>query len=398
MQKGIIEKALVSKDKYVQEVAIKKCRLNTNFSTQDINDWREAKDLPHQLAAIYLRKSKKPEHFAEILAETNQAYGYRFACEVLLQAYSANTNLWSTYPPSEFGEYYTEKLVKKAMGSTPISTKMVKIWAKSDKWYDKISALYACILDPMILPTFEAAAMFEDAIDKEVINAAIIALRSKELPGESLQNIYNKADSITKRVAATKLFYGRKDAILNFDPERASDEEIKALAGICPDKKRTETWWSSDQPRIQAAAIYACKDSDMPFVFFNKALRSTDPFLHEAGLVATYSKKDFEPVRQIDPEVVYKKCVGNIIVKGTIPKNTSIRITGKNQGRADKFYVEKITGDFYGEKIGMSFFDCDTQYQEGFVIRVSDFNPSCAESTTGIHFFTNEEDARKFYY
>ena len=398
LQKKTIERALESSDKYVVQAAIKNCAHNRNIDPQTVADWRESDSLTKNAAIIYANHQARPtEDFIKKLDKISKLYGYNFARELLARAYCPGTNLWFAYPSEVYGEYYSKNLVKNGI-KMPISTKKIKDWIASDKWYDQISALYYCQVDPLFIPGFEILELFKKTMDNEVIDAAVEAIRAKELPGALLQKLYDGTDSVTKRIAVTKMFYGRTDITLDFDPEALSDDEIKALAGVNVSRKRVDSLWGSSSERAQAASIYLSKGKDMPMVFFGKAIRSSNPLLYEAGAVATYKLKGYRPYRDVMPKTVYKKCVGDVIVRGTMLSNSSIRKIDRNQGRTDQLFVEEIIGDFFGEKVGISFYDGNPRYYEQKSAIAQDFDPSFKGSTAGIHFFTEEKEARKFYY
>ena len=102
-------------------------------------------------------------------------------------------------------------------------------------------------------------------------------------------------------------------------------------------------------------------------------------------------KRTFEP-----PAVVYKKCLNNVIVCAEIPVDAQVRGEEGRKCRVDKAKIIDIIGDFYGEKVGVSTYDCSALYFIGDEIEIEDFDFSDAECSTGFHFFCTKEQAEKY--
>lgn len=102
-------------------------------------------------------------------------------------------------------------------------------------------------------------------------------------------------------------------------------------------------------------------------------------------------------IRTIEPsKSVYKKCVGNVIVCATIPKDAQVRGTYGGTCRSNKAIITGIIGELAGEKVGISVWDRETTYYVGDVIEISDFDYSNEECSTGFHFFNTIEEARNY--
>ena len=99
----------------------------------------------------------------------------------------------------------------------------------------------------------------------------------------------------------------------------------------------------------------------------------------------------FEP-----PELVYKKCVANVIVVAKIPPDAQVRGQVGKKCRADKATIVDIIGDFCGEKVGISIHDMTTAYFIGDEVVIDDFDQSDEECSTGFHFFCTREEAERY--
>ena len=130
-----------------------------------------------------------------------------------------------------------------------------------------------------------------------------------------------------------------------------------------------ERWLKSDNSYIRAAAMNACKERGIAI-----------PII-----------RTFEP-----PAVVYKKCIGGVIVCATIPADAQVRGAVGQKCRSNKAVITKIIGDLHGEKVGISTWDKATAYYEGDEIIVEDFDISDEECSTGFRFFCSREEAEDF--
>lgn len=90
--------------------------------------------------------------------------------------------------------------------------------------------------------------------------------------------------------------------------------------------------------RVRAAAMNACKANNIPV----PVIRTIEP-----------------------PELVYKKCIGGIIVVASIPKDAQVRGSVGHKCRASKAVIKEIIGDLCGEQVGISKYDLRTLYYAG---------------------------------
>ena len=101
--------------------------------------------------------------------------------------------------------------------------------------------------------------------------------------------------------------------------------------------------------------------------------------------------RTFEP-----PELVYKKCIGGVIVVAHIPVDAQVRGKIGGKCRANKAIIKEIIGDVCGEPVGISLHDKSTLYYAGDEVVIQDFDHSDAECGAGFHFFCSREAAEKY--
>ena len=119
---------------------------------------------------------------------------------------------------------------------------------------------------------------------------------------------------------------------------------------------------------VRAAAMKACQGRDVP----------------------TF-KRTFEP-----SEIVYKKCINDVIVLAKIPESAFVRGSKGRKCRSSQAKIIDVIGDVGGVKVGISSYDKKTMYFPGDEITIDDFDLSADECSTGFHFFCTKEEAEIF--
>ena len=159
-----------------------------------------------------------------------------------------------------------------------------------------------------------------------------------------------------------------------------------------------ETGLKDDDCDVRTAAMNACVGKDVPLEIIEAGLMDDDCDVRIAAMKACKESgiaipiiRTFEP-----PAVVYKKCIGDVIVCATIPADAQVRGAVGRKCRSNKAVITKIIGDLNGEKVGISIRDKATAYYEGDEIVVEDFDMSNEEYSTGFHFFCSREEAEDF--
>lgn len=130
----------------------------------------------------------------------------------------------------------------------------------------------------------------------------------------------------------------------------------------------------------------------------NMTIRNEVTQGEQESSVSTIGDNDAPLIRTIEPPaLVYKQCLGNVLVTATIPKDAQIRGTYHGKCRANKATIVGIDGSIRGVRIGISTYDCETMYRIGDEIRIDDFDMSHEECSTGFHFFCNKGDAIRYF-
>lgn len=118
-----------------------------------------------------------------------------------------------------------------------------------------------------------------------------------------------------------------------------------------------------------------------------------------AAAMNAYKSKGIEipVIRTIEPpELVYKRCVADVIVVAEIPKDAQVRGSYGKKYRANKAIIKEVIGKFSGENVGISIYDKTTAYFEGDEVFIEDFDMSDEECSTGFHFFCTLEEAKNY--
>lgn len=150
--------------------------------------------------------------------------------------------------------------------------------------------------------------------------------------------------------------------------------------------------------RVRAAAMNACAGKDVPLEVIERGLKDSDCDVRAAAMNA-YEKNGIPipVIRTIEPpELVYKKCVADVIVVAEIPKDAQVRGAYGRKCRASKAVIKEVIGDFCGEKVGISVYDRTTSYYVGDKVFIEDFDMSDEECSAGFHFFCTRSEAENY--
>ena len=165
-----------------------------------------------------------------------------------------------------------------------------------------------------------------------------------------------------------------------------------------PSLEVIEKWLKDDDWRVRAAAMNACNGREVPLEVIEKGLKDDDWRVRAAAMNACKANNIPIPViRTIEPpELVYKKCIGGIIVVASIPKDAQVRGGFNRKCRASKAIIKQVIGDLCGEPVGISKYDLRTLYYAGDEVEIDNFDFSDEECSTGFHFFCTMEEARNY--
>ena len=146
---------------------------------------------------------------------------------------------------------------------------------------------------------------------------------------------------------------------------------------------------------VRAAAMNACAGKDVPLEVVECGLNDSNWIVRTTAMKVCEKNGISVPVtRTIEPpELVYKKCVADVIVVAEIPKDAHVRGSFGDKCRASRAFIREIIRDFCGEKVGISIYDETTSYHVGDEIVVEDFDLSNEEYSTGFHFFCTKQEA-----
>ena len=157
--------------------------------------------------------------------------------------------------------------------------------------------------------------------------------------------------------------------------------------------------WSKDPNwRVRKAAMNACQGRDVPLEIIQQGLKDPDFYVRKAAINACQEMGiEIPPYRTINPpKRVYKKCVGDVIVVASIPKDAEVRGTKGGKCRANKAKIVDIIGEVGGRKVGISKWDRKTEYFIGDEVEIDNFDRSDEECSTGFHFFCTKQLAESY--
>jgi hypothetical protein len=170
---------------------------------------------------------------------------------------------------------------------------------------------------------------------------------------------------------------------------------MKACVGRDVPLEVIEKGLTDEDLSVRTAAMNACAGRDVPLEVIEKGLKDKACDVRKAAVNASGRERPllqtFEP-----PETVYKKCLNDVIVCATIPKDAQVRGNFGQKCRANKAIITDVIGDFYGEPVGFSIYDSSVYYYKGDEVIIEDFDMSDEECSTGFHFFCTREEAKNY--
>lgn len=230
--------------------------------------------------------------------------------------------------------------------------------------------------------------------------------KAPDLPEELLKEWLN-GDWLANKLIIDALAQRKDHTELLFEGLHFPDVDVKKAAAkgfrtrSIPieeiDKLRNHQDWE-----YRAASMYAAAgQKNVPRKWILDCLDDANEDVVIAARTAAEGRTDISPTRVIESgDKVYKRCLGEVIVVAKIPDTADIRGDKNKYGdikyRANQAEIVDIIGDFFGEKVGISCYDGETQYRVGDVIKILDFDHSDTICSTGFHFFLTLEEARNY--
>ena len=165
-----------------------------------------------------------------------------------------------------------------------------------------------------------------------------------------------------------------------------------------PSLEVIEQGLKDDDCDVRAAAMNACQGREVPLEVIEQGLKDDSWRVRAAAMNACkVNNMPIPVIRTIEPpKLVYKKCVGGIIVVASIPQDAQVRGSIGHKCRASKAVIKEIIGDLCGERVGISKYDLRTLYYAGDEVEIDNFDFSNEECSTGFHFFCTIEEARNY--
>lgn len=159
-----------------------------------------------------------------------------------------------------------------------------------------------------------------------------------------------------------------------------------------------ERWLKDEDCDVRTAAMNACVGREVPLDIIERWLKDEYWKVRTAAMNACTANgipfpisRTFEP-----PERVYKKCIGDVIVVASIPKDAHVRGKAGQKCRASKAVVLDVIGNVCEEPVGISIYDKKTLYYAGDEVVITNFDFSHDECSSGFHFFCTLQEAEQF--
>lgn len=243
--------------------------------------------------------------------------------------------------------------------------------------------------------------------DPDARKAAMKACAGRtDIPLETIDQ-WRKNDDWLVRSASMLACIGRTDVPLEWIVQGITDEDCGVRVSaidVCADRKDIQPsvmaqWLNDHDWAFRAAVMSACIGrTDVPLEWIEQ-MAQDDNYIVRILAMQAYNQRgvpiptsrNFEP-----PDIVFKKCVNDVIVAAEIPKDAHIRSKDGKKFRASKAVIKDIFGDYFGEKVGISVFDKKTFYRVGEEIIIENFDLGNEEFSNGLHFFCTREAAENY--
>ena len=306
---------------------------------------------------------------------------------------------------SDYGRYpYVRDDAAKWCKGKPIPSSMIQEWLKSIQYEPWAAALYATIGQDY-LPQIDGGweQYTKNGLTRRAFLEKLVSIPN--LKRDVLEQLCN--GNFKTNILAMEVIGQRKGFVdLLYDGIQHPEIYVRLTAAKAFYGKRISLGKISelryDHPHslaYRAAAMYASAGrDDVPKEWIESCLTDSSENVRTAARFAAAHRPDIAPYRVINPgDKVYKKCIGGVIVVAEIPKSADIRGGVDNDGqrkyRASQAKIIDIIGDFYGEKVGVAYYDGKTQYRIGDQIKINNFDYSDEICSTGFHFFLSKEEA-----
>lgn len=408
-----LNNALTSGDRTLEVVAIRSCKSHY-FDRKILDQWKESQNIALRAAAILgqQRGTGSVRFLQENIDEIVDRYGVLepdIGKIMTLHVYRPHTDFLSSLPEEYFAKYYSPKLIERSVGTTPpYPSSTIKELTQSTKWYKQCAGLLACandysadaidLSDASMFIESERKITYSEELRDTVANAAVKAIRAKNLGSMVLQSLYDSYyDDEYARTYVLDIYRDRKGICL--DPICHHRKNLRRFIGVPVTPTTLLKFAEAEDVDMNIMALYLCaKFENPPFFIINKGMLSAHPDIKEAGVVAAYynSYPAYRESRM--PEAVYKACADGAIVEAKIPKDAEVRGSIARGFRVNKAIITNVKGGFCGVPIGVSYFAPSIVYKEADHVVVDDFNPDMSLNGPGLYFFADEARARNYKY
>ena len=417
MDKNFIEKLLTyscgnnGREKHIKFAGFEMCR-ETKYDDYLFESWWNSDNINLQIGACLLARDKSkylPMKYAEKILGPPQRVDTQYGRIILEKAYVPKTDLFNAFSTDLFDIYYSPSVIRQCIETGPMSSTLLNRYLCGEgdynKWYYKYAGLYAASMEAYRSATSYAFLLpFTNHNVPEIRDAAVAAIRGYNLGARQIEEFYEKCKNTDGKISWMRIAKGRKDVHLKLDPSKMSPQELPEIIGLEIDQDVVEKWDNTDLEN--AAAIYWSidhpywnKDDYVDEILLPDSTASI--VLKNAAIMQLQNRQDFYPYRTFEPGLVYKKCVGGVIIEAEIPPYAEVRGNPeKGRCRANEAIITDIIGDLFGTDLAISLDDYKTIYKIGalhgfgqsFTSDLSDLG------STGFHFYNSLEEARKALY
>ncbi len=269
----------------------------------------------------------------------------------------------------------------------------VKVLAGSDFATERIMAMRLAANHDIPLEVVRKG-LSDRSVD--VSQQAVKTARRREVSANTLKAWLERMDGDAYVRNVLKICKGRNDMLDELCAHLDSGylfglEAVVSVEGAGVPLEVLDRWRRGDYIHLDAFLHASVGRKDVPDDWISEVEPHASP---ESLLLARQGRK-LAPIRRFEPGNVYLKCLNNVIVTASIPPEAEIFGDGQT-GRTNLAYIEKVDGDFYGEKVGIQPWDCETEFRAGDSYENLEFYQTYGSGGSGLHFFCDRQAAEDF--
>ena len=282
------------------------------------------------------------------------------------------TPLWAVMRGMCSADCLVQKAAANACENANLSIAMIGDWRQEKDVYRRLAAIKAMTHRPKVPFAWLAKGLDDDS--PTVRNAAARAAALRRIPNKYLNRWLDDPSTAPEKKLAI---------VWNF--EEREKQRLSLMVWNCAGCENSPIWDCDECPR--PLGELRNEKSMRRWLKWLRFFAKTDPSWQvRTEATRVLGVQNLPLIQDGESGIGFKKCLGGVILAVQIPKNAQIRKDVHGWRRASEAKIVGIEGDFYGEEVGISYYDLVTEYRVGDQIVVKDFDYLPETNTTGFYY------------